>query len=88
MSDPMQLAQDFLAALAANDPVRYETISTLLRRRLEGAHARGYHLAAINAEPMSRPIVERYGFNEYARNYIYGWMPIIDLEVIKSLVLQ
>ncbi len=62
--------------------------STLLRRRLEDAHARGYQLAAIAAEPMSRPIVERYGFKEYSRIYLYGWMPVIDREVIKSLVPQ
>jgi GNAT superfamily N-acetyltransferase len=62
--------------------------STLLRRRLEYAHKRGYHIAAINAEPLSRPIVERYGFKEYSRIYIYGWMPVIDLDVIKSLVPQ
>jgi len=62
--------------------------STLLRRRMEDAQARGYHLAAINAEPMSRRIVKQYGFKEYARMYIYGWMPVMDVEVIKSLVPQ
>ncbi|CAG0933035.1 hypothetical protein TFLX_02860 [Thermoflexales bacterium] len=62
--------------------------ATMLRRRLEEARARGYHLAAINAEPLSRPIVEKYGFKEYARSYIYGWMPVIDVAVIKSLVPQ
>ncbi len=62
--------------------------STLLRRRLEYARERSYHVAAINAEPLSRPIVERYGFKEYSRVYIYGWMPVIDLDVIKSLVPQ
>jgi GNAT superfamily N-acetyltransferase len=62
--------------------------STLLRRRLEEAHARGYHLAAINADPLSRRVVARYGFKEYARIYIYGWMPVIDIDVIKSLVPQ
>ncbi len=62
--------------------------STLLRRRLEDAHARGYHLAAINAEPMSRPIVAHYGFKEYSRLYLYGWMPVMDVEVIRSLVPQ
>lgn len=62
--------------------------STLVRRRLEEARARGYHLAVINAEPLSRPIVTRCGFKEYARAYIYGWMPVIDLGVIKSLVPQ
>ncbi len=62
--------------------------ATLLRRRLEEARVRGYHVAAINAEPMSRPIVEKYGFKEYSRIYIYGWMPVIDVDVIKSLVPQ
>ena len=62
--------------------------ATLLRRRLEEAQQRGYHVAAINAEPLSRPIVEKYGFKEYARSYIYGWMPVIDVDVIKSLVPQ
>ena len=62
--------------------------STLLRRRLEEARAHGYHVAAINAEPMSRRIVTRYGFKEYSRFYIYGWMPVIDVDVIKSLVPQ
>ena len=62
--------------------------STLLRRRLEEARARGYHLAAIHAEPLSRPIVAKYGFKEYSRIYIYGWMPVIDVDVIKSLVPQ
>ncbi len=62
--------------------------STLLRRRLEDARDRGYHVAAIQAEPLSRPIVARYGFKEYARTYIYGWMPVMDVAVIKSLVPQ
>jgi predicted N-acetyltransferase YhbS len=62
--------------------------STLVRLRLEEARARGYHLAVINAEPLSRPIAARCGFKEYARVYIYGWMPVIDRDVIKSLVPQ
>ena len=62
--------------------------STLVRRRLEEARARGYHLVVINAGPLSRPVVARCGFKEYARSYIYGWMPVIDLNVIKSLVPQ
>jgi hypothetical protein len=62
--------------------------STLLRHRLKYAHAQGYHIVAIQAEPMSRPIVTRCGFKEYARTYIYGWMPVIDIDVIKSLVPQ
>ncbi|HET7078642.1 MAG TPA: GNAT family N-acetyltransferase [Chloroflexia bacterium] len=60
--------------------------STLLRRRLEDARARGYQIAAIDAEPMSRRVVARYGFKEYARTYVYGWMPVIDVAVIRSLV--
>jgi hypothetical protein len=62
--------------------------ATLLRRRLEEAQQRGYHVAAINAEPLSRPIVLKYGFKEYERIYIYAWMPVIDVNVIKSLVPQ
>lgn len=62
--------------------------STLLRRRLEEARAHGYHMAAINAEPMSRRIVAHYGFKEYSRIYVYAWMPVIDMDVIKSLVPQ
>jgi GNAT superfamily N-acetyltransferase len=60
--------------------------STLLRRRLEDARDRGYHIAAIHAEPMSRRVVSRYGFQEYAQVRVYGWMPVMDLAVIKSLV--
>jgi len=60
--------------------------STLLRRRLEDARARGYHVAAINAEPMSRRVVSRYGFKEYARYHIYVWMPVIDMDVVRALV--
>ncbi|MBI5567016.1 MAG: nuclear transport factor 2 family protein [Chloroflexi bacterium] len=62
--------------------------STLVRRRLADAQTRGYHLAVINAEPLSRPIVTRCGFKEYGRAYIYAWMPVIDMDVIKSLVPQ
>ncbi len=62
--------------------------STLLRRRLEDSRAQGLHIVAVQAEPLSRPIVARYGFKEYARAYIYGWMPVIDIDVIKSLVPQ
>jgi GNAT superfamily N-acetyltransferase len=60
--------------------------STLLKRRLEEAHARGYNVAAIHAEPMSRRVVSKYGFKEYGKAYLYAWMPVIDLAVIQSLV--
>jgi hypothetical protein len=60
--------------------------STLLRRRLEDARARGYHISAIYAGPMSRRVVGRYGFKEYGRSQVYGWMPEIDMDVIRSLV--
>jgi hypothetical protein len=53
---------------------------------LEDASARGYHVSAIYAGPMSRRVVERYGFEEYARLEVYGWMPQIDMDIIRSLV--
>jgi len=62
--------------------------STLVRRRLEDARARGYQLAVINAGQLSRPIAARCGFKEYGRAYVYGWMPVVDLAVIKSLMPQ
>jgi hypothetical protein len=37
---------------------------------------------------MSRRIVARYGFKEYARQHLYAWMPVIDIDVIRSLVPQ
>lgn len=60
--------------------------STLLRKRLEDAHALGMHLATVDAEPMSRRVVTRYGFKEYGKVLIYAWMPVIDMEVIRKLV--
>ncbi len=60
--------------------------STLLRHRLEVAHQFGHHIATIDAQPMSKPIVGRYGFKEYATSYIYAWMPVIDMAVINALV--
>jgi hypothetical protein len=62
--------------------------STLLRYRLQVAREKGYHLALIDAEPMSRRVVVRYGFVERGKTHIYGWMPVMDLEVIRSLVPQ
>jgi hypothetical protein len=62
--------------------------STLLRHRLEVARDHGYHLALIDAEPMSRRVVVRYGFVERGITRIYGWMPVMDLDVIRSLVPQ
>jgi len=35
---------------------------------------------------VSRRVVARYGFKEYARTYVYGWMPVMDMDVIRSLV--
>ncbi|MFN8497088.1 MAG: GNAT family N-acetyltransferase [Anaerolineae bacterium] len=62
--------------------------STLLAQRLQDAHKRGYHIAAIHAEPMSRRVVEKYRFKPYGRYLMYGWMPNPDPEVIRSLVPQ
>jgi len=60
--------------------------STLLRPRLADARARGFQIAAIAAAPMSRRVVARYGFKAHARTYVYGWMPVIGMDVIRSLV--
>lgn len=60
--------------------------STILRRRLELARDRGYHVVTIDAGPMSRRVVERYGFREFGGFYTYGWMPVMDMDAIRSLV--
>lgn len=60
--------------------------STLLRKRLEDTRDFGLHLATIDAEPMSRRVVTRFGFKEYGKVYIYVWMPVIDMEVIRQIV--
>ena len=62
--------------------------STLLKRRLVAARELGYHVATIDAGPMSRPILEKYGFKSYGTLYVYGWMPVMDPEVIRSLVTE
>lgn len=60
--------------------------STLLHHRLQVAHDAGYHVAMIIAEPMSRRVVARYGFETKAMRYVYAWMPVIDPAVIRTLV--
>jgi hypothetical protein len=40
----------------------------------------------IEAGPMSAPLVGRYGFQAYGRNAIFAWMPVMDLDVVRSLV--
>lgn len=62
--------------------------STLLKRRLMSARALGYHIATIDAGPMSRPIVAKYGFKSYGTMHVFGWMPVMDPEVIRSLVTE
>jgi hypothetical protein len=62
--------------------------STLLKQRLRAARALGYHIATIDAGPMSRPIVARYGFKSYGTMRVFGWMPVMDPEVIRSLVTE
>ncbi len=77
----------YLSGAATLPAVRGRHIySTLLRGRLEAARDRGYHLAAIQAEPMSRRVVARYGFQECAKTRLYAWMPVMDMAVIRSLV--
>jgi hypothetical protein len=36
--------------------------------------------------PGARRVVARYGFKEYACTFVYGWMPMMDMDVIRSLV--
>jgi GNAT superfamily N-acetyltransferase/ketosteroid isomerase-like protein len=60
--------------------------SSLLRRRLETARAAGYNIATIHAEPMSRRVVARYGFETQAMFDVYAWMPLMDPAVIATLV--
>ncbi len=62
--------------------------STLLKQRLIAARALGYHIATIDAGPMSRPIVAKYGFKNYGTMQVFGWMPVMDPEVIRSLVTE
>lgn len=60
--------------------------SSLLKQRLIDARDRGYHIAALHAEPMSRPVVQQYEFKEYGKYYVYGWMPMMDRNLIRTLV--
>lgn len=60
--------------------------STLLRYRLEAAREFGHQIATIDAQPMSKGIVARYGFKEFANSLLYAWMPIIDMDVINTLI--
>ncbi|MEM9490022.1 MAG: GNAT family N-acetyltransferase [Myxococcota bacterium] len=60
--------------------------STLLRRRLDDARARGLTLVAVEAQPMSRRILQRYGFVDRCVTGVYAWMPVIDMDVIRTLI--
>jgi hypothetical protein len=62
--------------------------STLLRRRLVDAAQRGYQISVIYAGPMSRRVAVRYGFKTYNKFDVYAWMPVIDMAVIKSLIVD
>ncbi|HXU24463.1 MAG TPA: GNAT family N-acetyltransferase, partial [Tepidiformaceae bacterium] len=64
----------------------HRVYSTLLRKRLEAAHALGYEVAVIHAGPMSRRVVEKYGFESVGKFEVYGWMPVMDPTVIATLV--
>ncbi|MCC7360289.1 MAG: GNAT family N-acetyltransferase [Anaerolineales bacterium] len=60
--------------------------SSLLRQRLQVAHQRGFNLVALDAGPMSRAVVERYGFEPFGTTHVYAWMPVMDPAVIRALV--
>jgi predicted N-acetyltransferase YhbS len=79
----------YLGGAAVEPEARNQRIySTLLAKRLRVAHERGYHVAAIHSEPMSRRVVSKYGFRPYGRTMKYGWMPVPDHNVIRGLVAQ
>lgn len=85
----LQGGRAYLGGAATMPEARGKRVySTLLHARLEEARRRGYHVAAVDAGPMSQKILERYGFREYARTQVYGWMPVMDANVIRQLVPQ
>ena len=79
----------FLAGAGTLPAYRNRKIySTLLRQRLIDAAACGYQVAVVYAGPMSRRVLVRYEFKAYNKFDIYAWMPVIDMNVIKSLVVD
>ncbi|MBV7331283.1 GNAT family N-acetyltransferase [Chloroflexi bacterium TSY] len=77
----------YLGGAATMPDFRCQRIySTLLRQRLEHARARQYEVSTINAGPMSRRVLVKYGFQESCKEHIYAWMPVIDMGVINSLI--
>jgi GNAT superfamily N-acetyltransferase len=60
--------------------------STLLLHRLKVGREFGHQIATIDAQPMSKPIVARHGFKEYTTSYIYAWMPVMEINVVNSLI--
>ena len=79
----------FLAGAGTLPDYRNRKIySTLLRRRLVDVAQRGYQVAVVYAGPMSRRVLVRYGFKAYNKFDIYAWMPVIDMAVIKSLIVD
>jgi GNAT superfamily N-acetyltransferase len=62
--------------------------SAMLARRLQDAHLRGYQIAGIHAAPTNRRVIEKFGFKQYGRSFVYAWMPATDISVIRSLVPQ
>ncbi len=79
----------FLAGAGTLPDCRSRKIySTLLRRRLVDVAQRGYQAAVVYAGPMSRRVLVRYGFKAYNKFDIYAWMPVMDMAVIKSLIVD
>lgn len=77
----------YLAGAATLPEFRGQHVySTLLRRRLEQAREAGWQIAAIHAEPMSRRVVSKYGFEAVGWYQLYAWMPRMDPTVIATLV--
>ena len=65
---------------------RRQVYATLLRRRIEDARAAGYTSMVVEAQPMSRRVLARHGFEVRGLEELYAWMPVMDVGVIDSLI--
>ena len=65
---------------------RQENLFEDIAKTLGDPRKHGYPIEAIHAEPMSRRVVFKFGSRDLARYYNYGWMPVLDMNVIRPLV--
>jgi len=50
--------------------------TALLAVRVQEARARGVQFLTVDASPMSRPILEKHGFQQIATAVAYNWQPV------------